>query len=429
LLLETIKTGVLASFFEQARVLDETDPLKSFRSRFAIPQWGSPTVYFTGNSLGLMPLEAKTLMAEELEDWAKWGVEGHFKARRPWFSYHTLFSEPLAGIAGAHPSEVVAMGQLTANLHFLLASFYQPEGKRTKIICEANAFPSDLYALKSHLRWHGLDPANHLIAIQPVAGNYWIDTEALLSEIEKQGDALALVMLGGVNYLSGQALPMATITAAAHRVGAKVGFDLAHAMGNIPLYLHDWDVDFAAWCSYKYLNSGPGSVAGIFVHERHHNSGDLPRLEGWWGNEAQTRFLMRDTLVPAPGAEAWQLSNAPVFSMAPHLASLRLFQEAGVDQRLEKTQKMVAFFLAMLQSLQSQGLKAHSITPDDFPNRGCQTSIVIDRGGKEAFDRLTAKGVVADWREPNVIRVAPVPLYNRYEEICCFFEALLQVLV
>lgn len=411
----------LLPWFEEARRLDEKDPLGAFRERFYFPEKIGVKAYFTGNSLGLSPKKAGEYLQEEMEIWKDYGVEGHFHGTRPWFSYHSLFPQHLAPLTGSHMHEVVAMGQLTANLHFLLASFYQPKGKRTRIICEANAFPSDSYALASQIRWHGLDPNTELIRVEPDPDTHVLDEEKLLKAIADTGENLALVMLGGVNYLSGQLLPMQKITEAAHAVGAFAGFDLAHAIGNVALALHDWDVDFAAWCSYKYLNSGPGSVAGIYIHEKHHQAGH-PRLEGWWGNSSSTRFLMRPEIDPATTAEAWQLSNAPIFSMAPHLAALEIFTEAGLEALQEKMQGQIRFFNEMLREAQTHGLPVRSVTPEHA--RGCQSSLVIDKNGKAAFEALMSEGIVTDWREPNVIRVAPAPLYTQYQEICQLFDSL-----
>lgn len=411
----------LQSFREKALALDAADPLAAVRNQFIFPEKSGVKAYFTGNSLGLQPRKAKTYLTEELDNWADYAVEGHFHGPRPWLSYHALFSTHLAPLAGAKTTEVVAMGQLTANLHFLLASFYQPEGNRYKIICEAHAFPSDLYALSSHIRWHGLNDEDALIRLQPDPVTHVLSPETILQAIEAAGDTLALVMIGGVNYLSGQVMPMKEISEAAHAVGAKVGFDLAHAMGNITLQLHDWQVDFAAWCSYKYLNSGPGSIAGIFVHERHHQAG-LPRLEGWWGHKESTRFLMRPNMDATPTAEAWQLSNAPVLAMAAHLAALEIFTEVGPEARSHKQKLQTQFLLELLAASQNHGLPIHSITPTQA--RGCQTSLVLQKQPREVFNQLMAQGIITDWREPNVIRVAPVPLYTQYQEIWQLFAAL-----
>ena len=329
---------------EHARSLDVQDPLATFRQQFFIPQHdGADSVYFTGNSLGLQPKKAKEIIEIELNDWAKYGVEGHFLAKHPWYSYHEMFAEPLANIVGAKAHEVVAMNGLTVNMHLLMVSFYRPTKQRFKIICEEKAFPSDQYALESQAKFHGLDPKDAIIEIGPREGEHCINTQDILDAIEKHGNELAMIMIGGVNYYTGQLVDMEKITEAGHEIGATVGFDLAHAAGNVELRLHDWNVDFAAWCSYKYMNSGPGSVAGAFVHERHKYNPDLPRFAGWWGYNKETRFKMQPGFNPMEGAEGWQLSNAPVFSMAIHKASLDIFMEAGMESLIAKSKKLTAF--------------------------------------------------------------------------------------
>ena len=414
---------------EFAAKLDETDPLRAFKKHFHFPNFHHhPVRYFTGNSLGLQPVKAKTYLIEELEDWAKFGVEGHFHARRPWFSYHEQLTEKVAKIVGAKPLEVVVTHSLTTNLHLLMVSFYQPIGKRTKILCEAKAFPSDQYALESQVKFHGLSPEVDLIEVAPRSGEQLIREEDILSKIYELGDTLALVMIGGVNYYTGQLFDMAAITKAGHEVGAFVGFDLAHAAGNVTLSLHDWDVDFAAWCGYKYLNSSPGGVSGMFVHERHAENNNLPRFAGWWGHDKNTRFLMEPGFQPMKGAEGWQLSNAPVLGMAAHLASLELFEEAGMDRIGQKRDMLTAFLEFVIDDISVRNadrVNFELITPRDKTKRGSQLSIMAKGQGKALFDALTAEGVVADWREPNVIRVAPVPLYNTFED-CFWFGQLLE---
>jgi kynureninase len=408
-----------------AQQMDAADPLKLFRSKFLLPQHnGRDVVYFTGNSLGLQPRTTRDAILQELDDWAKFGVEGHFEARNPWFSYHELLTAHTAEIVGAKPIEVVVMNQLTSNLHFLMASFYRPRGLRYKIVCEQKAFPSDQYALETQVRWHGYEPEDAIIEVAPREGGHTIRTEDVIAAIENAGETLALVMIGGVNYYSGQVFDMAAITAAAHKTGAYAGWDLAHAAGNLHLKLHEWNVDFAAWCSYKYLNSGPGSVAGAFVHERHANS-NLPRLAGWWGHDKSSRFKMEKGFVPIPGAEGWQLSNAPVFSMAAHKAALEIFAEAGMPALCAKTEKLTGYLEYIIDTVSA----AHNncleiITPRNKAERGCQLSIVAHGYGRKLFDQLTANGVIADWREPNVIRTAPVPLYNSFEDVWRFGEIL-----
>jgi kynureninase len=409
---------------------DQADPLRSFRDRFYIPKInGEEAVYLTGNSLGLQPKAAETYISQELEDWKNLGVEGHFHAKRPWMPYHEFFSKSLAKLVGASPEEVVAMGSLTTNLHLLMVSFYRPQGKRTKILCEAKAFPSDQYALASQARFHGLNPKDVVVEIAPRTGEHTIRQEDVLAKIEELGDELAMLMMGGVNYYTGQVHDMKTITAAAKKVGAFVGWDLAHGIGNIELNLHDWDVDFAAWCSYKYLNSGPGGTAGIFVHERHHGKKDIPRFEGWWGHEKETRFKMPDTFVPMPTAEAWQLSNAPVFAMAPHRAALDIFDETSYAQRRMKTMKLSGYLEFVLDEIaRKNNANFEIITPRDWAQRGSQLSVLLHGHGRPLFDKLMAAGVIADWREPNVIRMAPVPLYNSFEDIWRFGQKLEEAL-
>ena len=408
-----------------AREADAADPLRDFRREFLFPQHeGRDVLYFTGNSLGLQPKGAAVILQEELEDWAQYGVEGHFQARRPWYSYHELFSESLARIVGAKPKEVVAMNGLTTNLHLLLVSFYRPEGRRRKILCEERPFPSDTYAMASQIAFHGGDPDQDLVEMRPRKGEHTLRTEDIEARIAELGDELALVLFGGVNFYTGQAFDLEAITRAGHAAGALVGFDLAHAAGNIPLKLHDGGVDFACWCSYKYLNSGPGSVAGAFVHERHLGT-DLPRFAGWWGHDKDERFKMERTFKPMPTAEAWQLSNAPVFAMAPHRASLDLFDRAGMDALVAKSRRLTAFLEAVIDQVASDtGKQLEIITPRDPEQRGCQLSVVLHGEGRALFDELTRRGVVADWREPNVIRLAPVPLYNGFQDVWRFGEVL-----
>lgn len=403
---------------EFAKSLDQNDSLKSYRSQFIIPQHnGKDVSYFTGNSLGLQPVKAKQYINEELEDWGKFGVEGHFQSRRNWFGYHHFLTEKAAKVVGAKTEEVAVMNSLSVNLNLLLVSFYQPKGKRTKIMMEAAAFPSDHYAIQQQVKFHGLNPAENIILLHPRQGEYCIRTEDIFSKIEENKESLALVMLGGVNYYTGQFFDLKSITEKAHQVGAIAGFDLAHAAGNIQLKLHEWNVDFACWCSYKYLNSGPGGVASIFVHERHGQNADLPRFAGWWGNDEKERFLMKSEFIPAPGASGWQQSNAQIFSMAAHLASLELFDEVGMTKLNEKSNQMTAYLEFLLLSISQIKI----ITPSSPAERGCQLSLIALDRPKELFKFLQENGIVADWREPDVIRVAPVPMYNRYED--CYFLA------
>ena len=412
---------------EFAQKMDENDPLRKYRSEFLFPQHkGQNVVYLTGNSLGLQPKAAKAALQQELDDWEKYGVEGHFEAKNPWFGYHEMFAAPLAKLVGAKEEEVVAMNGLTTNLHLLMVSFYKPQGKRTKILCEGKAFPSDQYALETQVRFHQLNPEEEIVELFPREGEHTIRTEDVLSKIEQVGDELALVMIGGVNYYTGQLWDMKTITKAGHNAGAIVGWDLAHAMGNVPMQLHDWGVDFAAWCSYKYLNSGPGSVSGIYVHEKHCKNPDLVRFAGWWGHDKETRFLMEKGFQPIPTAESWQLSNAPVLAMAVHKASLDLFEEAGIDQLREKSMKLTAYFEYVLQKISDkyENVNFEIITPADPKQRGAQLSVLTHGAGKELFNHLSENGVIADWREPNVIRMAPAPMYNSFEDIYRFGQIL-----
>lgn len=405
-----------------AEELDRDDPLCTFRDQFALPRASSgvPVTYMCGNSLGLMPREAAVLMQEELEDWAALGVEGHFRARRPWFSYHEGFRHSTARLVGARPSEVVVMNTLTTNLHLMMATFYQPRGARTRILVEDEVFPSDRYAVRSQAAWHGLDPDETVILAAPRAGEHTLRTEDIEGLLVERGEQIALVLLGAVNYFTGQWLDVFRITAAAREAGCIVGWDLAHAAGNVPLRLHDWDVDFAAWCTYKYLNAGPGAVAGAFVHERHGRNPELPRLAGWWGNDPDTRFAMHENMefVPRTGADGWQISNPPIFSLTPLRASLDLFDAAGLEALRAKSIRLTGYLESLLGTLESEAFTV--ITPSDPDARGCQLSLQIAEGGNEPrrwFAALREADVVADFREPDVIRVAPTPLYNTFSEV------------
>jgi kynureninase len=408
-----------------AKAQDAADPLKKFRERFYVPQFkGEDVIYFTGNSLGLQPKTTKEYIGQELKDWAEFGVEGHFHAKNPWFSYHEFLTEKTARLVGAKPVEVVMMNQLTANVHFLFVSFYRPRGLRYKIIVEQKAFPSDQYAVESQVKFHGYDPEDAIIEIGPRENEHAVRTEDILATIEKHKDELALVFIGGVNYYSGQVFDMETITVAAHKAGAYAGFDLAHAAGNLELQLHDWQADFACWCTYKYLNSGPGSVGGVFIHEKHAES-NLPRFAGWWGHDKTSRFKMEKGFIPIPGAEGWQLSNAPVFSMAAYRASLDIFDEAGMKALNEKTKKLSGYLEFIIDEISAANKNClEIITPRDWKQRGCQLSVVAHGYGRALFDKLMANGVMPDWREPNVIRMAPVPLYNSFEDVWRFGERL-----
>jgi len=405
-----------------AQQLDDADPLRSFRNEFFFPAHeGKDVLYFTGNSLGLQPKGTRESVLSELEDWAKWGVEGHFHARRPWYSYHEILTETSAAIVGAKPSEVVVMNQLTVNLHLLLISFYRPEGKRKKILFEYKPFPSDHYAFESQARLHNFLPNEVLVEMQPRDSEWNLRTEDIVAKIHELGDELACVCFGGVNYFTGQYFDLSAITQASHQVGATCGFDLAHAAGNVPVKLHDWGVDFACWCSYKYLNSGPGGVAGAFVHERHHHNRELVRLAGWWGHNKETRFQMAPGFDPIPSAEAWQLSNAPILSMAAHKVALDLFKGAGIEALREKSEKLTSFLEFVIHEVSKlSDVQMEIITPTDPSARGCQLSIVVPGYDRSIVRKLAKNGIIVDWREPNVIRMAPVPLYNSYTDIISF---------
>jgi kynureninase len=418
-----------------AAALDQNDDLKEFRDQFHIPQHeGASCIYLCGNSLGLQPKRTAVLVNEELQDWAKLGVEGHFKKDTGWFAYHELLRDSTARLVGALPKEVVVMNHLTVNVHLLMVSFYRPTKTRYKIICEGGAFPSDRYALQTQVIHHGLNPDEALIELQPREGEETVRTEDILKAIAECGDTLAVVMFGGVHYFTGQVMDFENITKAAHAVGAYAGFDLAHATGNIKLKLHDWDVDFAAWCSYKYLNGGPGTVAGAFVHEKHVNNTALPRFGGWWGNDPELRFTMPQKFVPVKSADSWQLSNAPILEMAALRASMELFDEAGIDRLVLKSNKLTAYLLFVVRSVLREAGKEDLIsviTPFETQQQGCQLSLQFKENGRKIFDELTAKGVIADWREPDqpgrgsgVIRVAPVPLYNSFSDVYRFGQLL-----
>jgi len=416
----------LINSLEFARELDSKDPISNIRNQFHIPiHNGHLANYFCGNSLGLQPEKTQSYIEQELEDWRKLGVEGHMKAKNPWFPYHEFLRGSTAKLVNASPNEVVVMNSLTANLHFLMVSFYRPDAKRFKVIFENNLFPSDRYALITQTKFHAqkgggklFDPDEALIELKPREGEYSLRTEDIIETIESNKDSLALVMLGGVNYFTGQVFDMASISEATHKAGAIFGLDLAHATGNVELKLHDWDVDFAAWCSYKYLNAGPGAVGGAFVHERHAEDFELPRFAGWWGNDPSTRFTMPEQFVPATGADGWQLSNAPVFSMAALRASMEVFDTVGMNTLLKKSKLLTGYldFLIGEINKDTQGINhIDIITPSDA--RGCQLSLVIQSQGKALHNHLIENGVIADWRHPNVIRVAPVPLYNNFEDV------------
>jgi kynureninase len=429
---------------ENGSSLNSVKDVQNFRSRFHIPNSadGTSAIYLTGNSLGLQPITTRKYIEEELEDWAWLGVEGHLHARHPWLPYHEFVTEPMARIVGAKPIETVVMNSLTVNLHLMMVSFYRPQGKRRKIVIEKGAFPSDQYAVESQLQFHRSEPlasaggrapdeessrpvieskppadagGSDLIELAAREGETTLRTADIIEAIERNGDEIALVMMGGVNYYTGQAFDMRAITEAGHRAGAVVGFDLAHAAGNIELRLHDWDVDFAVWCSYKYLNAGPGGIAGAFVHERHSRDFNMPRFAGWWGHNKQTRFQMGPEFDPLPGAEGWQLSNPPIFQLAALRASLEIFDEAGMGNLRAASVKLTGHLESLLKEIKNDRISI--ITPGDPEQRGSQLSIRVKDAGKSLFEAITSRGVVADWREPDVIRVAPVPLYNTFEDV------------
>jgi kynureninase len=409
---------------EFAEKLDREDVLKDYRSRFYMPPGKNreEQLYFTGNSLGLQPKSVSSFINQELEDWKKYGVEGHFHGKNPWFSYHHFFKQE-AKVVGAKETEVVVMNNLTVNLHLLLVSFYRPTKSRYKIIMEAGAFPSDMYVIESQVKHHGFSYEDAVIEMSPREGEHALRTEDILAKIDETGDELALLFFSGVQYYTGQVFNIKVLTEAAHKVGALAGFDCAHAAGNIKLELHNWQVDFAAWCTYKYMNSGPGGVSGVFVHEKHGDNPDTPRFAGWWGHKESERFKMKRGYIPEPGAAGWQLSNAPVLTMAAHKASLEIFDEVGMDALVEKGSKLNAFLEKVVLDAQVSNpkLEFEIITPEE---RGCQLSMLTNENGKALFDYLTENDVIADWREPNVIRLAPVPLYNSFMDVWEFGDLL-----
>jgi len=410
-----------------ARHLDEIDPLQDFRNYFLIPQKNSQeTIYFCGNSLGLQPKSAKTYIDKELEKWENLAVEGHFKGENPWLYYHKLLTKPSAKLVGAMPSEVVVMNNLTVNLHLMLVSFYQPTSKKFKILMEGGAFPSDQYAIESQVKFHGFSPEESIIEVHPRSNEHTLRTEDILQKIEEHKDQLALILFGGINYYTGQFFDLEQITKKSHEIGAFAGFDLAHVAGNIPLQLHDWNVDFAVWCSYKYLNSGAGGTSGVFVHEKHGRNNELPRFAGWWGHDEKRRFLMEKGFVPMEGAEGWQLSNAQIIPMAIHRASLEIFEKAGFSNLRQKSLKLTGFLEFLIQEFNNEQkrIQIEIITPKNSSERGCQLSLIVPKEGKKLFDFLTENGVIGDWREPDVIRIAPVPLYNSFMDIFKFYQLL-----
>ncbi len=413
---------------EFARELDRRDPLRDYKKRFHHPRTpeGEDCIYFCGNSLGLQPVSARAWVERIMKDWETRAVEGHFEGEEPWVPYHELLAPAMSRIVGAKEEEVVLMNSLTVNLHLMMVSFYRPVTGRHKILIEKNAFPSDQYAVKSQIRFHGFEVEDSLIEMGPRIGESTLRTEDVLQKIEEEGDQIALVMMGGLNYYTGQVYDMKRIAAAARERGCLVGFDLAHAVGNVLLELHDWEVDFAVWCTYKYLNSGPGGIAGAFVHERHHRNGLLPRFEGWWGHDKQDRFLMEENFVPIPTAEGWQLSCGPILLEASLRASLEIFDEAGMAALRRKSEALTGFLEFLVSQVDTD--KIDIITPSDPDWRGCQLSVRVIGSDKSLFHALREKGIITDWREPDVIRVSPTPLYNSFEEVFRFVELLKECL-
>ncbi|MFN3801317.1 kynureninase [Belliella pelovolcani] len=412
-----------------AKSMDEADPLRSFRQKFIFPKVdGKEAIYFCGNSLGLQPKSTQNYIQKELNNWADKAVDGHFHGEDAWYHIRKKSKPALAAIVGAHEHEVVAMNNLTSNLHFLMVSFYQPTDNRFKIITEAGAFPSDMYMLETQVKFRGLNPDEVIVELSPRAGEHTLRTEDIIAAIQEAGDSLALVMMAGLQYYTGQVFDMKAITDAAHQVGAKAGFDLAHAAGNVKLALHDWEVDFATWCSYKYMNSGPGNVSGIFVHERHAERPDLVRFAGWWGHDEGERFKMEKGFKPMYGADGWQLANSNVLALAAHQASLDIFQEVGMDNLRDKSEKLTAYLEFLIQEISGDSGVLEIITPNHKDERGCQLSLLVHKGGKAVFDEFYRNGIVGDWRHPNVIRIAPTPLYNSFMDVYRFAEILKQSL-
>jgi len=426
LLQNKIQTMIFENTLEFAQQLDAKDQLNKYQDEFIFPKVnGKKVIYFTGNSLGLQPKRTKAYVDEVMNDWADLAVEGHFYSEKPWWDYHERFANPLSKIVGALPSEVTVMNTLTVNLHLLMVSFYRPTATRYKIICEEKAFPSDQYMFQSQVLFHGYKPEDAIVEIKRREGEHNIRLEDVLAKIEEVGDELALVLIGGVNYYTGQVFDMKTITEAGHKVGAKVGWDLAHAAGNIKLELHDWNVDFAAWCSYKYMNSGPGNASGCFIHEKHHNNSELPRFAGWWGHNKERRFKMEQTFDPVHGADGWQISNLPVLSLAPYLASVEMFDEIGMDALIAKRDKITSYLEFILHEIDKEVDSSFEIiTPSNPLERASQLSVLLHGEGRSLFDYLMKNGVITDWREPNVIRLAPVPLYTSFEDMYEFGQIL-----
>ncbi|HBD27009.1 kynureninase [Flavobacterium sp.] len=417
---------------EFAQSLDAQDELRKYRDEFHFPHVnGKQVIYFTGNSLGLQPKRTKTYVDEVMNDWANLAVEGHFYSDKPWWDYQERFASPLSDIVGAKPTEVGVMNTLTVNLHLLMVSFYNPTPHKYKIICEEKAFPSDQYMFQSQVKFHGFDPKDAIVEIKRREGEANIRLEDVLAKIEEVGSELALVLIGGVNYYTGQVFDMKTITAAGQKHGAYVGWDLAHAAGNIKLELHDWNVDFAAWCSYKYMNSGPGNASGFFVHEKHHNDKELKRFAGWYGHNKERRFKMEPDFDPVHGADGWQISNLPILSLAPYLASVEMFAEVGMDKLIAKRNLITSYLEFVLHEIDKEleGADFEILTPANQEERGCQLSVYLHGQGRELFEKLMKNGVITDWREPNVIRLAPAPFYCSFEDMYEFGQILKRLIL
>ena len=410
-----------------AKDTDEKDPLRHFRNKFFIPKDsdGNDAIYLAGNSLGLQPKSLRNYIEQELKDWETFAVEGHTKAKNPWLPYHEFLTKQTAELTGGKESEVVNMNSLTTNLHLLFVSFYRPEKNKHKILIESNSFPSDHYAVQSQINFHGYDISDSLIEMKPREGEDKIRSEDIEDKIEQEGDEIALIWFAGVNYYSGQAFELDRIVKSGHAKNCKVGFDLAHAIGNLELKLHDWNADFAVWCNYKYMNGGPGAIGGAFVNERHLNNDELKKFLGWWGHDKQTRFLMGHKYIPIPTAESWQLSNPPILQLASLKASMDIFEEAGMNALRKKSEMMTGYMEYLLRKNGNSGIEI--ITPSEKDERGCQLSLRVINGGKEKFNELTERGVICDWREPDVIRAAPVPLYNSFEDVWKFVDIIKSV--
>jgi len=414
---------------EFAQQLDTQDELQHYRNEFLFPQHnGKNVIYFTGNSLGLQPKSTKKYVDDVMNDWSNMAVEGHFYAEKPWWDYHERFANPLSKLVGAKPSEVTVMNTLTVNLHLLMVSFYRPTKARYKIICEEKAFPSDQYMFQTQVNFHGYKADDAIVEIKRREGEHNIRLEDIIAKINEVGEELALVLIGGVNYYTGQVFDMKAITEAGHKIGAMVGFDLAHAAGNIKLELHDWNIDFAAWCSYKYMNSGPGNASGCFIHEKHHANKDLSRFGGWWGHNKERRFIMEPEYDPIVGADGWQISNLPILSLAPYLASVEMFDEVGMEKLIRKRNQITSYLEFILHEIDKEidGTEFEIITPANQEERACQLSVFLHGQGRSLFDYLMKNGVITDWREPNVIRLAPAPFYCSYEDMYDFGQILKQ---